>query len=181
MNGGRRRIRWVLLLPCAVLLLLVYFFGVSLGRDPSLVPSPLIGRPAPNFVLPELLDRDVVFSLEDVEEGPWMLNVWASWCSGCLVEHEFLMALGRAGAPLYGLNWKDAYSDAREWLNRRGNPYRATAVDADGRAGIDWGVYGAPETFLIDADGIVRYRHVGPLDAAVFAQVFLPVLEGESQ
>ena len=181
MNGGRRRIRWVLLLPCAVLLLLVYFFGVSLGRDPSLVPSPLIGRPAPNFVLPELLDRDVVFSLEDVEEGPLMLNVWASWCSGCLVEHEFLMALGRAGALLYGLNWKDAYSDAREWLNRRGNPYRATAVDADGRAGIDWGVYGAPETFLIDADGIVRYRHVGPLDAAVFAQVFLPVLEGESQ
>ena len=181
MSGGRRRIRWVLLLPCAVLLVMVYFFGVSLGRDPSLVPSPLVGRPAPEFSLPELLDTNAVFSLHDVEEGPWMLNVWASWCSGCIVEHEFLMALGRAGAPLYGLNWKDGHEDAMEWLQLRGNPYRAIAVDADGRAGIDWGVYGAPETFLIDADGIVQYRHVGPLDGAVFADVFLPVLEGNTQ
>lgn len=175
------RIRWVLLLPCAVLLVMVYFFGISLGRDPSLVPSPLVGRPAPEFALPELLDPNATFSLQDVEEGPWMLNVWASWCSGCIVEHEFLMALGRAGAPIYGLNWKDGHEDAMEWLQLRGNPYRAIAVDADGRAGIDWGVYGAPETFLIDADGIVRYRHVGPLDGAVFADVFLPVLEGQTQ
>ena len=107
-SEGRKRVRWVLLLPCAVLLVMVYFFGVSLGRDPSLVPSPLVGRPAPEFSLPELLDDNATFSLQDIEEGPWMLNVWASWCAGCLVEHEFLMALGRAGAPLYGLNWKDA-------------------------------------------------------------------------
>ncbi|MCY4157571.1 MAG: DsbE family thiol:disulfide interchange protein [Gammaproteobacteria bacterium] len=181
MSGGRRRVRWVLLLPCAALAVMVYFFAVSLGRDPSLVPSPLIGRAAPEFSLPELLDPGSVFSLQDIEEGPWMLNVWASWCSGCIVEHDFLMALGRVDAPLYGLNWKDAPADALEWLQLRGNPYRVIAVDADGRAGIDWGVYGAPETFLIDAKGIVRHRHVGPLDEAVFSQVFLPVLEGSMQ
>ncbi len=178
MSGGRKRVRWALLAPCAVLLLMVYFFGVSLGRDPSLVPSPLIGRPAPEFSLPELLDPDAVFSSRDVEKGPWVLNVWASWCAGCVVEHEFLMALGRVGVPLYGLNWKDGQKDAIGWLQLRGNPYRAIAVDADGRAAIDWGVYGAPETFLIDAGGIVRHRHVGPLDGAVFSEVFLPVLEG---
>jgi len=180
-SSGRRRVRWVLLVPCAVLAVMVYFFAISLGRDPGLVPSPLIGRAAPEFSLPELLEPSAVFSLQDVEEGPWMLNIWASWCSGCIVEHEFLMALGRAGAPLYGLNWKDAPADAREWLQLRGNPYRAIAVDANGRAGIDWGVYGAPETFLIDANGIVRHRHVGPLDEAVFSQAFLPVLEGGAQ
>ena len=176
MTGDRKRIRWVLLLPCAFLLVLVFFFGVSLGRDPTLVPSPLVGNPAPEFSLPRLLEEDGTLSLQDIEDGPWMLNVWASWCSGCVVEHEFLLALGRAGVPLYGLNWKDAAGDAREWLDARGNPYRAIAVDANGRAGIDWGVYGAPETFLIDSGGIVRYRHVGPLDGTVFSEVFLPVL-----
>ena len=158
----RPRIRWILLLPCAVLLMLVYFFGVSLGRDPSLVPSPLIGRPAPEFTLPTLLDPGAAISLQDVSEGPWMLNVWASWCAGCIVEHEFLMALGRVSAPLYGLNWKDGRGDAMEWLELRGNPYRAIGVDPDGRAGIDWGVYGAPETFLIDAEGIVQISACGP-------------------
>lgn len=181
MTGDRKRIRWVLLLPCAFLLVLVFFFGVSLGRDPTLVPSPLVGNPAPEFSLPRLLEEDGTLSLQDIEDGPWMLNVWASWCSGCVVEHEFLLALGRAGVPLYGLNWKDAAGDAREWLDARGNPYRAIAVDANGRAGIDWGVYGAPETFLIDAGGIVRYRHVGPLDGTVFSEVFLPVLTESAQ
>ena len=181
MTGDRKRIRWVLLLPCAFLLVLVFFFGVSLGRDPTLVPSPLVGNPAPEFSLPRLLEEDGTLSLQDIEDGPWMLNVWASWCSGCVVEHEFLLALGRAGVPLYGLNWKDAAGDAREWLDARGNPYRAIAVDANGRAGIDWGVYGAPETFLIDAGGIVRYRHVGPLDGEVFSDIFLPVLTETAQ
>ena len=181
MNSERRRIRWLLLLPCAVLLGLVVLFGASLGRDPSLVPSPLIGGPAPDFSLPQLFEENASLSLADIEEGPWILNVWASWCSGCAVEHEFLIALGRAGVPLYGLNWKDAPADAREWLAVRGNPYREIAVDTDGRTGIDWGVYGAPETFLIDADGIVRYRHVGPLEVSVFSQVFVPVLTGDVQ
>ena len=175
------RIRWLLLLPCAALLALVVLFGISLGRDPSLVPSPLVGREAPDFSLPTLLNEDASLSLSDIAEGPWMLNVWASWCAGCVVEHDFLMQLGRAGVPLYGLNWKDAGSEARQWLSLRGNPYRAIAVDADGRAAIDWGVYGAPETFLIDADGIVLHRHVGPLDGSTFSEVFLPVLEGQSQ
>ena len=176
-----RRIRWVLLLPCAFLLVMVFFFGVSLGRDPTLVPSPLVGNPAPEFSLPRLLAENESLSLHEIEDGPWMLNVWASWCAGCVVEHDFLLALGQVGVPLYGLNWKDGAADAREWLEARGNPYRAIAVDADGRAGIDWGVYGAPETFLIDADGIVRYRHVGPLDGTVFSEVFLPVLAENTQ
>ena len=181
MNSARRRIRWLLLLPCAVLLGLVVLFGASLGRDPSLVPSPLIGGRRRDFSLPRLFEENAPLALADIEEGPWILNVWASWCSGCAVEHEFLVALGRAGVPLYGLNWKDAPADAREWLAVRGNPYREIAVDTDGRAGIDWGVYGAPETFLIDADGIVRYRHVGPLDVSVFSEVFVPVLTSDMQ
>ncbi len=181
MTSSTRRIPWLLLLPCAVLLGLVLLFGVSLGRDPTLVPSPLIGKAAPGFSLPRLLQDSATMSLADVEEGPWVLNVWASWCQGCVVEHEFLLGLGRAGVPLYGLNWKDAPADARRWLSLRGNPYRAIAVDEDGRAGIDWGVYGAPETFLIDAEGVVRYRHVGPLGGRVFAEVFVPVLTGSAQ
>lgn len=183
MNVIRRRVRWLLLLPSAVLLGLVILFAASLDRDPSLVPSPLIGRPAPDFSLPRLLEDGTTLSLADIGEGPWVLNVWASWCSGCVVEHDFLMALERGGVPLYGLNWKDIPADASRWLAGRGNPYRAVAVDADGRAGMDWGVYGAPETFLIDADGIVRYRHVGPLDGNVFSEMFVPVLAlaGEAQ
>ena len=181
MNSERRRVRWLLLLPCAVLLGLVILFGVSLGRDPSLVPSEFIGRPAPDLSLPRLLEEDARFSPADIKEGPWVLNVWASWCVNCVVEHELLMALGRAGVPLYGLNWKDAPEDARQWLAERGNPYRAIGVDTNGRAGMDWGVYGAPETFLMDADGIVRYRHVGPLDGRVFSEVFVPVLTGDVQ
>ncbi|WP_446830109.1 DsbE family thiol:disulfide interchange protein [Candidatus Foliamicus sp.] len=180
MTARQRRNRWLLLLPSGVLLALVLLFGVSLGRDPSLVPSPLVGRPAPDFSLPTLLDEGATFSLTDIEDGAWMLNVWASWCAGCVVEHEFLMQLSRAGVPLYGLNWKDAGNDARQWLAERGNPYRAIGVDADGRAAIDWGVYGAPETFLIDADGTVLHRHVGPLDSAVFLQAFAPVLAGQA-
>lgn len=181
MNANRRRIRWTLLIPCAVLLGLVLLFGISLGRDPTLVPSPLIGQAAPDFSLPRLLEDNAGFSLQEIEEGPWLLNVWASWCQGCVVEHEFLLALGRAGVPLYGLNWKDTPDDARRWLTIRGNPYRAIGVDADGRVGIDWGVYGAPETFLIDAEGVVRHRHVGPLDGKVFEEIFVPVLTGGRQ
>ena len=181
MSGERKRMRWLLLLPFAFLLVMVFFFGVSLGRDPTLVPSPLVGNPAPEFSLPRLLEEQGTLSLQDIEQGPWMLNVWASWCAGCVVEHEFLLALGQVGVPLYGLNWKDGAADAKDWLQARGNPYRAIAVDADGLVAMDWGVYGAPETFLIDAEGIVRYRHAGPLDGTVFSEVFLPVLTENEQ
>ncbi len=180
MTAGQRRFRGLLLLPCAVLAALVLLFGISLGRNPNLVPSPLVGQAAPDFSLPRLLDEGegARLSLSGIDEGPWMLNVWASWCAGCLEEHGFLMQLERAGVPIYGLNWKDRVSDARQWLSLHGNPYRAIGVDADGRAAIDWGVYGAPETFLIDSAGIVRYRHVGPLNSSTFSDVFAPLLWG---
>jgi cytochrome c biogenesis protein CcmG, thiol:disulfide interchange protein DsbE len=160
----------------AVFVVLFGVFLTGLFRDPTLVPSPLIDRPAPAFQLPQLLDPELNFGLADLKTGePVLLNVWATWCVGCRQEHGMLVDLAQRGEiPIFGLNWKDDRQAALQWLERLGDPYVATAEDAEGRVAIDWGVYGAPETFLIDGNGIIRYKHVGPLTEEIWAREFRP-------
>ncbi len=161
--------------PVLVFGALVVVFAIGLGRDPGYVPSPLIGKPAPAFDLPRLDDPAQRLTNADLRGRVSLVNVWGTWCSGCRQEHEMLMQLAAtSGVPIYGLNWKDDTGEARDWLRRLGNPYVATGVDADGRAAIDWGVYGAPETFLIGPDGTVAYKHIAPLTREAWEQEFLP-------
>lgn len=161
----------------AVLLPLLIF---GLSRDPSVVPSPYIGKPAPAMDLPNLEDPEQRVTSAAYAGDVALVNVWATWCVGCRQEHEFLLALTeRADVPIYGLNWRDQRPAALNWLDRLGDPYVATGFDPDGSAGIDWGVYGAPETFLIGRDGRVLQKHAGPLDEAVWQQKFAPLLASE--
>ena len=163
------------LVPLLVFAGLVAFFVIGLERDPSRVPSPLIGRPAPDFELPELADPEQTVGLDDLRGRVSLLNVWATWCVGCRQEHALLLEIARSGAaPIFGLDWKDDREAALAWLEELGDPYEAVAFDATGRVAIDWGVYGAPETFLLDADGTVLYKHLSPLTQAVWEQEFLP-------
>ena len=158
--------------------LLVVALGWGLKLDPTKVQSPLIGKPAPEFVLPDLADPDAQVSSKDYEGRVALVNVWATWCSGCFQEHPTLLRIANSGVvPIYGLNWKDGRAKAQSWLARYGDPYTATAFDADGRVAIDWGVYGAPETFLVGADGTVLYKHVSPLTDAIWETEFLPRIE----
>ncbi len=165
------------LLPIAAFAALVVFFVIGLQKDPRRIPSPLIGKPAPAFDLPSLGDPDWRVSTADFAGQPWLLNVWATWCGGCREEHDVLVEIARSQrVPMVGLNWKDDRALALQWLQRLGNPYVAVAVDQEGRAAIDWGVYGAPETFLIGADGRVLQKQIGPLTMAIWQRDFLPLL-----
>jgi cytochrome c biogenesis protein CcmG/thiol:disulfide interchange protein DsbE len=162
-------------LPLGAFALLVVVLAIGLARDPSLVPSPLIDRPAPDFALATLGAPERVLSRADLGGRPFVLNVWASWCAACADEHALLLDLAeRDLIDLIGLNYKDERAAAMAWLARRGDPYRLSLFDPEGRLGLDLGVYGVPETFLIDAGGIIRYKHVGPLDAEVLAREILP-------
>jgi cytochrome c biogenesis protein CcmG/thiol:disulfide interchange protein DsbE len=162
-------------IPIAVFMALLVVFIVGLNRDPSYVPSPLIGKPAPEFRLPRLSDPEQTLGTEDMRGQFSLLNVWATWCVGCRQEHDTLLQIAsNSGVPIYGLNWKDNTVQARAWLEQLGNPYAATAVDFDGAVAIDWGVYGAPETFLLAADGTVLYKHLSPLTMAIWEAEFLP-------
>lgn len=166
------------LLPAAALLVLLVLLGIGLTLDPRTVPSPLIGKPAPAFALPRL-DDEGTLSPAELTGTPVLVNFFASWCTPCLEEHPLLMRLSREGAiRLVGINYKDAADDARRWLGRHGNPYAVIARDAEGDAGLDWGVYGVPETYLLDATGVILYKHVGPLTETVWAAQFLPRLAG---
>ncbi|MDH3276048.1 MAG: DsbE family thiol:disulfide interchange protein [Gammaproteobacteria bacterium] len=170
------------LIPMVVFALLIAIFVVGLGRDPSQLPSPLLEKPAPQFDLPSLLDPEQRVTTQDFNGEVALVNVWATWCAGCRQEHDFLMQLSKAGVlPIYGLNWRDNGPDARRWLQQLGDPYVATAYDQDGRVGIDWGVYGAPETFLIAADGTILYKQLGPLSWGLWEENFVPLLEGQEQ
>jgi cytochrome c biogenesis protein CcmG/thiol:disulfide interchange protein DsbE len=163
------------LIPVVAFGLLVVLFWVGLDRDPSFVPSPLIGKEIPEFNLPRLNYPNQVVTDTDLRGQVSLLNVWATWCVGCRQEHETLNRIAALGdVPIYGLNWKDDADLAAEWLAGLGNPYVATAFDGEGRVAIDWGVYGAPETFLIDADGTVLYRHISPLTMQVWESEFQP-------
>lgn len=149
-------------MPLIIFALLVIVMAVGLTLNPRLVPSPLIGKQVPEFELP-LLNQAGTLSHEDLKGHVTLLNVWASWCYACRQEHETVTQLSRSGIRVIGFNYKDETENAVAWLNQFGNPYKAVVEDADGRVGIDWGVYGAPETFLIDQQGIIRHKVIGPL------------------
>ena len=157
---------------------LVILLAVGLTLDPREVPSPLIGKPAPAFDLPLLHAPDKTFSQKDMLGKVWILNVWASWCPPCLVEHPVVSELAASGiAPVVGLNYKDAREDALPWLKRNGDPFKVTVYDAAGRIGIDYGVYGVPETYVIDRRGVIRYKHIGPLTPEVARDKLEPLLK----
>jgi cytochrome c biogenesis protein CcmG/thiol:disulfide interchange protein DsbE len=164
--------------PLAIFILLVGFLAVGLRLDPREVPSPLVGKPAPAFELPVLHQPDKRFVPGDMRGKVWLLNVWASWCVSCREEHPVLVELSKRGVlPILGLNYKDKGDEATAWLQRFGNPYQLSVVDADGRIGIDYGVYGVPETYLIDAEGVIRYKQIGPLTQVVLEQKVLPMVK----
>ena len=164
------------LLPLAVFVLLLGFLAVGLKLNPREVPSPLVGKAAPAFALPLLHQPDKRFAPADMLGKVWLLNVWASWCVSCRDEHPLLVALARRGVmPILGLNYKDKGSEATAWLKQFGDPYTLSVVDADGRIGIDYGVYGVPETYLVDAEGVIRYKQIGPLTMAILENKVLPL------
>lgn len=166
------------LVPLAAFLVLAVLLAVGLKRDPREVPSPLIDKPAPRFALPRLDDAARVIRLEDMRGKVWMLNVWASWCVACREEHPLLLEFARKRAVIIvGLDYKDTRADASAWLARFGNPYEASLFDEDGRVGIDFGVYGVPETFVIDGNGVIRMKHIGPLTPDVLATKIEPLLK----
>jgi len=167
------------LIPLIVFVVMAIFLGIGLKLDPRHVPSPLIDKPAPEFSLPQLQTQDKTLSKADFLGKVSLFNVWASWCAACRQEHPFLMELSRANlVPIYGLNYKDTRTEAKQWLNQYGgDPYLASAFDADGRVGIDWGVYGVPETFVIDKKGVIRYKHIGPIDANVWTEILAPIVK----
>ena len=165
-------------LVIAGFLALVGLLAVGLRLDPREVPSPLIGKPAPAFELPLLQQPDKTFSEKDMLGTVWVLNVWASWCPPCLVEHPVVSELARSGiAPVVGLNYKDAREDALPWLKRNGDPFKVIAFDAAGRIAIDYGVYGVPETYVIDRKGIIRYKRVGPHTPEITQKKLRPLIE----
>jgi cytochrome c biogenesis protein CcmG, thiol:disulfide interchange protein DsbE len=171
---------WKFIIPFGLFVVLGAFLFVGLQRDPSYVPSPLIGKPAPEFSLPSLYDANYPVSSKELLGRPWVLNVWGTWCGGCRQEHPVLMQIAKRGeVPLIGLDWKDDSSAAQQWLSELGNPYAAVAADVVGRTAIDWGVYGAPETFLISADGTVLYKHIAPMTMQVWTTEFLPRIEAD--
>ncbi|MGZ8219296.1 DsbE family thiol:disulfide interchange protein [Methylomagnum sp.] len=165
------------LIPLAVFLVMVIFLGIGLTLDPREVPSPFIGKPAPAFTLPQVADASKTIAPADLKGQVYLLNVWASWCVSCREEHPVLVELAKTKAvPIYGLNYKDEREDALGWLQRFGNPYTASAFDADGRVGINWGVYGVPETFVVDKQGIIRHKQTGPITPEVLETKLLPLI-----
>ena len=168
------RIAWAV----GIFLALVVLLAAGLRLDPREVPSPLIGKPAPPFELPLLGVPDKTLSQKDMLGKVWILNVWASWCAPCLVEHPVITRLAKAGAaPVVGLNYKDAREDALPWLRRNGDPFFASVYDSAGRIAIDYGVYGVPETYVIDRRGVIRYKHIGPLTPEIAQKKVEPLLK----
>lgn len=166
------------LIPLVLFLVLVVFLAIGLGRDPREVPSPLINKAAPTFRLPQLEDPSKTFSAEDMRGKVWIMNVWASWCISCRDEHPLLLEYARSGVvPIYGLNYKDKRDDAISWLGELGDPYVLSAADLEGRVAIDYGVYGAPETYLIDQNGTIRFKQIGPVTREVWSNKILPLVQ----
>ncbi len=166
------------LAPMAVFLVLVGFLAAGLRLNPRDIGSTLIDKPAPAFELSEVTRPNEKFSQRDWLGKVSLINVWASWCVSCRQEHPLLMEISKRNmVPLYGLNWKDTTQAANDWLQRHGNPYLASAFDPTGRAGIDYGVTGTPETFLVDKQGIIRYKHTGPISLEVFEKTLWPAIQ----
>jgi len=171
--------RPIFLLPVAMFGLMALFFAWPLitGKDPSILPSVLIDRPAPPLDLPPLLDGIPGLDAQALKGKVALVNLFASWCPPCQIEHPVLVGLARQGQAIYGINYKDKPEEARAWLARLGNPYARIGIDASGRAGIEWGSYGVPETFVVDAQGKIRYRHVGPVTAEAWEKILAPIVK----
>jgi cytochrome c biogenesis protein CcmG/thiol:disulfide interchange protein DsbE len=166
-------------IPLILFLIIAGFLGSRLrgGYDPHILPSALIDKPAPDFQLPELHEPTKTFSPKQMRGKVWLLNVWASWCVGCRQEHPYLMELSKSRlVPLYGLDWRDKREDALATLKELGDPYVLTASDADSRVAIDYGVTGAPETYLIDKNGVIRYKEVGQLTPEIMETKIMPLV-----
>jgi cytochrome c biogenesis protein CcmG, thiol:disulfide interchange protein DsbE len=165
------------LIPLGVFVLLVALLAVGLTLNPREVPSPLIDRPVPAFSLPQLHKPDLAFSQKDMQGQVWLLNVWASWCAACRDEHPLLVELAKSRVvPLIGLNYKDQPDAGKAWLKQFGDPYTLSVADAEGRVGIDFGVYGVPETFVIDRQGVIRYKQIGPITVRSLEEKILPLV-----
>jgi cytochrome c biogenesis protein CcmG/thiol:disulfide interchange protein DsbE len=165
------------LLPLAVFVGIVVFLWAGLSLNPREIPSPLVDKPAPEFRLAQLNAPDKTLGTSDMKGQVWLLNVWASWCVSCRVEHPLLNELAKANiVPVIGLNYKDKVAEGRAWLAQNGDPYKLSVVDADGRVGIDWGVYGVPETFVVDKNGVIRYKHIGPVTAEALEKKIIPLV-----
>lgn len=163
--------------PLVAFVVLAIFLGIGLGLKPREVPSPLIDKPAPAFNLTQLHEPGQMLASDDLRGRVWMLNVWASWCGACREEHPVLMNLAQQKlVPLIGLNYKDQRPDALGWLQRFGDPYERSVADRDGRVGIDYGVYGVPETFVIDKAGVIRYKQIGPVTEELLRTRILPLI-----
>ncbi|WP_317929253.1 DsbE family thiol:disulfide interchange protein [Halioxenophilus sp. WMMB6] len=171
--------RWQLFLPLGIFLALALLLGKGLLLDPTEMPSALIDKAVPEFTLPTLSDSTKQVTAQQLIGKPYLLNVWATWCISCRVEHPFLVKLSEQGVKVIGINYKDDTNEAKVWLNRLGNPYTMNIVDQDGRLGIDLGVFGAPETYFVDSNGVIRYKHIGVITeeiwqsklAAIFSQL----------
>lgn len=164
--------------PLGIFIVLVVFLGVGLNLNPREVPSPKIDKPAPAFQVPQLHEADKTISQKDMLGKVWLFNVWASWCVSCRAEHPVLVDLSKRNlVPIVGLNYKDGRDEGKDWLAQHGNPYLLSAFDADGRVGIDYGVYGVPETFVIDKNGTIRYKHIGPLTQEAVDSKVLPLVQ----
>jgi cytochrome c biogenesis protein CcmG/thiol:disulfide interchange protein DsbE len=171
------------LLPLGAFLLLTGLLLFGLNNDPTYVPSPLVGKPAPAFKLPRLYQKDKMVSTDDMKGDVWVLNVWASWCVSCRAEHEVVTHfVKQSGIKVLGLNYKDYGTEdygvnAKAWLQRFGNPYSDIAVDTSGRTGIDWGVYGVPESFVVDKKGMIRHKFTGPLTEKIVSETLVPLVK----
>lgn len=165
-------------LPLAIFAVLAGFLFVGLGLNPREVPSPFIGKPAPPFRLAQLAQQDQSFSPSQMQGQVWLFNVWASWCVACRIEHPLLVDLAKKDViPIIGLNYKDKRDAALGWLGQLGDPYRLSVVDTDGRVGIDYGVYGVPETFVIDKTGVIRFKQIGPITEETWRNKILPLVQ----
>lgn len=168
---------WRYAVPIVLFVVLAGFFYRGLNLNPRYVPSPMVGKPAPEFSLPSLDDPADSVGTEDMLGQVYLMNVWGTWCVECRYEHSFLLELSETGGvPIYGYNLKDDRDSALRWLETLGNPYVETAADEDGHVAIDWGIYGAPETFLVDRDGTILQKHISPMTPTVWQRDFLPII-----
>ncbi len=170
--------RLKLFIPLGIFVLLASLFLVGLKLDPNELPSELVGRQVPAFSLPSLMEPEKTITPDQLRGKPYLLNIWGTWCPACIQEHPYLVKLAKQGVAIYGVNYRDEPEEARKLLQRMGDPYVASIVDEDGTLGLDLGVTGAPETFVVDADGVVRYRLVGVVNESVWTSTLAPLYTG---
>jgi cytochrome c biogenesis protein CcmG/thiol:disulfide interchange protein DsbE len=176
--AGKKSGKGVFVIPIVVFLVIAVFFAIGLTLNPRIIPSALIGKPAPEFSLPAVKGRTLGLSTDDLKGQVSLVNVFASWCVECRAEHPILMELAaRNIVPIYGLNYKDKPDDAAQWLDGLGDPYTRTGADRNGRVAIDWGVYGVPETFVVNKDGNIAYKHIGAVSWSIVNESILPLIE----